>query len=987
VSVETKQGEMSCMRDNVSRIRRRGRRLSGLILAACTAVAVLAVGPSSASAEFGFEKTGVTFTNEDGSPATQAGSHPFAVTTTTVINSHEIPSTTPFPAFAADESVRNLFVEQAPGLIGSAIAAPDCTVSDFAASIPGTASPECPDRTAVGVAAVNVIGPYAFFNVPVYSLEPPPGVPVMIGFSVLNVRATVELGVEPNGNVIAKTVNFPQSLRIFGATLQLWGNPTDPAHDTVRGHCVGDGFSAFSLNEVNFAAGSTGACPVEPGPAFITLPRSCTGPVTTHYAMDSWPNPGVFVKEDAVTPGMTGCEHLAFKPTVEATPTTGQAETPSGLDFTLAISDEGLTAREGLAQSDFKKATVRLPEGMTINPSIGEGLGVCTPADYAGETLESEPGAGCPNASKLGTVEVESQLIDETIKGSLFQAQQDDPATTQPGAENPFDSLLAMYIVFKNPKLGIIVKQPAKIEADARTGQLTTVVDNIPQVPFSQFHLHFREGGRSPLATPATCGTYTAEADLVPWSNPGKVVTATSSFKVTSGVGGGPCPSGGTPPFHPGLDAGTLNNAAGSYSPFNLRLTRNDGEQEFTNFSIKLPPGIVGKLAGIPFCPDASIEAAKSRTGTQEEQSPSCPKASEVGRTLVGAGVGPALTYAPGKVYLAGPYNGSSLSIAAITAGVVGPFDVGTVVVREALKINPETAEVFIDATGSDPIPHIIDGIVVHARDIRVYVDRPEFVLNPTNCERTSTASTVLGSGLDFASSADDNPITVTSPFQAASCASLGFKPKLALSLKGGTKRGQNPAFKAVLTARKGDANIGAAQVTLPHSEFLDQSHIKTVCTRVQFKEGAFPGEKCPAASVYGYATAITPLLDEPIQGPVFLRSSSHNLPDLVAALHSGKIDVNLTGRIDSVKGGRIRNTFEEVPDAPVTKFTLTMQGGKKGLLVNSTNLCKSTNRAISHFTGQNGKVSDTNPVLKPQCKKAKKAKGKQKRAAKRSAR
>jgi hypothetical protein len=344
--------------------------------------------------------------------------------------------------------------------------------------------------------------------------------------------------------------------------------------------------------------------------------------------------------------------------------------------------------------------------------------------------------------------------------------------------------------------------------------------------------------------------------------------------------------------------------------------------------------------------------------------------------------VGPSLAYAPGKVYLAGPYNGSALSIAAITAAKVGPFDLGTVVVREALKINPETAEVFIDATGSDPIPHIIKGIPVHVRDIRVYVDKPDFVLNPTSCAKTSTASTVLGSGHDFGSEADDQPVTVTSPFQAADCASLGFSPKLDLSLKGSTKRGGTPAFKAVLTARKGDANIGRAQVTLPHSEFLEQSHIKTICTRVQFNQGAVPGEKCPAASIYGYAKAITLLLDEPIQGPVFLRSSSHNLPDLVAALHSGKIDVNLVGRIDSVKGGRIRNTFESVPDAPVTKFTLTMQGGKKGLLVNSTDLCKGTNKAIADFTGQNGKKHVFNPALVPDCGKGrKKGKGKAKRS------
>jgi hypothetical protein len=374
-------------------------------------------------------------------------------------------------------------------------------------------------------------------------------------------------------------------------------------------------------------------------------------------------------------------------------------------------------------------------------------------------------------------------------------------------------------------------------------------------------------------------------------------------------------------------------------------------------------------------CSDAAIAAAKAREreggGGEEEQSPSCPKNSEVGHSLVGSGVGNVLAYAPGKLYLAGPYHGSNLSIVSITAAKVGPFDLGTVVVRFALRINPETAEVFVDSQGSDPIPHIVDGIPVHLRDIRAYVDRPDFTLNPTSCAKKSTASTVLGSGLDFASEADDQPVTVTSPFQAADCASLGFKPKLALSLKGGTKRGATPAFKAVLTYPKGSyANIAKSVVTLPHSEFLEQSHIGTVCTRVQFKEGNVPGEKCPAASIYGRAEAITPLLDEPLRGPVYLRSSSHNLPDLVAALHNNQVDFALDGRIDSVEGGRIRNTFETVPDAPVSKFVLEMQGGNKGLLVNSTNLCARKNRAISDLTGQNGKLYNTTPVLSAKCRK-----------------
>jgi hypothetical protein len=957
------------MRETV--IRRGGLRqkVAILVLALCAGIAAFGAVPGSASAAFGLLDHKMEITNADETPDTQAGSHPFAVTTTVSINYNE-----PEPSqFLPDETLRDLFVEQIPGLIGDATITPRCSTVDFLTSIPGTTLPECSDETAVGVTAVNLLAPppYFYLNAAVYNLDPPPGVPVQVGFSVLNERVIIQLGLKPNGeyNVVAKTVDFPQTLRVFGAVLQLWGNPSDPQHDPIRGHCIGSGFSALSSGAVNFAAGSTGDCPVQPRGPFITLPRNCEVSATTRFEADSWVHPGTFVSaEDEAPEQMTGCDRLGFKPTVVAQPTTGQAESPTGLDFTLKVHDEGLTAPEGLAQSDIKKATVRLPEGMTVNPSVGEGLGVCTPAELARETLDAAPGEGCPNASKIGSVDLESALVDEPLKGSLFIAEQDDPATTQPGAENPFDSLLAMYIVLKNPNLGIIVKQAAKVEPDSQTGRLTTVVDNIPQLPFSSFHLHFREGGRSPLSSPPACGVYTAEADLVPWADPGKVVTTTSSFKVTSGTSGGACPSGGKPPFKPGLFAGTLNNAAGQYSPFNLRLTRNDGEQEFTNFSIKLPPGVIGKLAGIPFCPDEAIAAAKSRSGAAELASPSCPGGSEIGRTLVGAGVGSALTYVPGKVYLAGPYNGSPLSIAAITAAKVGPFDIGTVVVREALKINPDTAEVFVDPTGSDPIPHIIDGIPVHARDIRIYVDRRNFVLNPTNCSRTSTASTLLGSGLDFASTSDDEPVTVSTPFQAASCASLGFKPKLRLTLKGGTKRNSNPALKAVVTPRSGDANIGGAVVSLPHSEFLDNEHIGTVCTRVQFNAGGGNGEQCPAGSVYGRAQATTPLLDEGLSGPVFLRSSSHKLPDLVVALHSGKIDVNLDGRIDSTRAGGIRTTFEGVPDAPVSQFTLEMFGGKKSLLVNSTNLCKRTNRATAKFEGQNGKIFSSRPALKVKC-------------------
>jgi hypothetical protein len=977
-------------------------RLANLILAACVGLSLLfaVTNASSAEASFGLEKFDVTYTKADGSPTAQAGSHPFAMTTTVYFNT----LAPEHPDFTDGEFKGGAF-EQIAGLIGDPAAVPRCSTVDFLTFTFNGPVSNCPDATAVGYAATKLsVRNFA----PIYNLVPPPGVVSKLGFIAYNTPITIEVGVKDRFpyNVRAVVTNTPQSdpNGILASVLTLWGNPADPAHDPLRGICVSTPNQVTPTPEFPEPI-SHGKCPTNvPSRPFLTLPRACEGPLASSYAINSWLSPGallsngepdladpswvhgsVLTHDDAVPPnpiGITGCSKLGFSPSITAQPTTKAAQSPTGLDFSLDVHDEGLTSPSGLANSDIKKAVVTLPEGFTTNPSLAEGLAVCSEADLARETAKSASGAGCPNASKIGSVEVETPLLEETLRGSLFIAKP---------YENEFGSLLALYIVIKSEKLGIVVRQAAEVTPDPLTGQLVTTTEDMPQLPFSHFRLHLREGTRSPLASPPGCGTYNASAELTPWAG-GAPTTTTSAFQIIVGPESGPCPSGGMPPFKPGLIAGTLNNAAGHFSPFNLRLFRSDSEQEITHFSIKLPPGIVGKLAGIPYCSDAAIAAAKARTGPyggQEEiESPSCPAASEIGRTLAGAGVGPSLAYAPGKVYLAGPYHGSNLSMVAITAGVVGPFDIGTVVVREAFKIDPETAEVFVDSTGSDPIPHIIKGIPVHLRDIRAYIDRPDFVLNPTDCTKTSTASTLLGSGLDFGSEADDRPVTVSTPFQAADCAALPFKPQLGLRLIGKTNRGAHPAFRANLKMNGiGEAGIARAQVTLPHSEFIENAHFKTICTRVQFKAGAGNGASCPAGSIYGHAKAVTPILGEPLEGPVFLRSSEHQLPDLVVALHNAQVDFDLVGKVDSVKGGEIRNTFEAAPDAPVSSFMLEMEGGKKGLFVNSTDLCKRTHRAEAAFTGQNGKVSNSKPALKVKCGgKGKKAKHRKRAAHRRRA-
>ncbi len=934
----------------------------------------------SAQAEYGIEEFDVTFTGPKGETISQAGTRPFAMTTSFRILGEE----TLEGGILLDEPIKDFFASQVAGFVGSPTAVPRCSAADFLTSYPvNSATPDCPDSAAVGVVAIDLSSKDAKASgyAAVYNLEPSPGIAAKFGFwapGAVPVTIDARVSEEPPYQVVAGSANTSQIVEVVGAEFTLWGVPANPAHDLLRGHCLG------LLGE------SIGNCSVaiseEP---FLTVPRACRGALASRYESDSWEHPGTYLlngrpnlsdpnwvtgevltHDEAGNPqGFLGCGKLDFNPEITAQPTSKASTSPTGLDFSLDVKDEGLTNPEGIAASDIRKTVVTLPQGMTVNPSQGEGLEVCTQAQLAKETAFSEPGEGCPEASKIGSVEVETPLLEgKLLKGSVYVAEP---------YQNEFGSLLAIYIVIKNRELGISVKQAAEVIPDPITGQLTTVAEEMPQLPFSHFRLHFREGTRSPLVTPPVCGTHTVKAVLYPWSG-GPPVTTTSAFEVITGPNQGPCPTGGLPPFKPGLIAGTLNNAAGKFSPFNLRLFRSDSEQEFTRFSTKLPPGLVGILAGIPYCPDAAIEVAKTKTGTEELANPSCPQVSEIGRTLAGAGVGPALAYAPGKLYLAGPYKGTAFSLVALTAAKVGPFDIGTVVVRQGFKVDRETAEVFIDATESDPIPHIIEGIVVHARDIRAYVDRQRFVFNPTSCERTSTASTLLGSGLDFASSADDNPVTVSTPFQAADCAALGFDPRLRFQLKGGTKRGAHPALRAELRMNGGpegtEANIARARVTLPRSAFLDQSHIGTVCTRVQFK-----ADQCPKASIYGYARAFTPVLDTPVEGPVYLRSSEHQLPDLVASLKNERIVVDLVGRVDSLKG-RIRTAFEAVPDAPVTKFVLTMQGGTKGLIINSTDLCKGRHRAIAEFSAHNGKRKNFRPVVKGKCGKKSRKAGKRRR-------
>jgi hypothetical protein len=929
------------------------------LLVACPAAQGFAFLPGGE----GFE---VTVAGEGGAvPDGQAGSHPYSIATRVNFELEPGSGGQPGgPVTAGD--LRDLDLELPPGLIENPSAVSSCPQAQFNVprSSPFEASrsgESCPALSQIGVVEVRSSaagGSVRSFGV--FNLEPPPGFPAQIGaapFGVPIVLTPHVRGSEGEYGLTLDLQNLSQRFDLYGFTLTIWGSPWAISHNGQRGNCLDEAEPDFPFAK----------CPIAPPQpphtpfAYLTLPASCGAPLVFSAVADSWQG-GSASSQRRLAP-LESCSGLRFEPQATAQVTNPRASSPSGFDFSLRPKEEALTNPRLRVPSQVRRAVVTLPEGMTLNPSLAAGLGSCSPAQYAAETATSAPGAGCPEQAKIGSFTVTSPLFEDTIEGAVYLAEPDDPATAAPGAENPFDSLLALYLVAKSPLRGVLVKVPGRLSADPGSGRLTATFERLPQLPYTNLKLHFREGQRAPLVTPAACGSFSTAIELTPWSEPAARAQAGFPFQISKGIGAGEaCPAPGPPPFAPQAQGGTLNSNAGSYSPFYLHLTRGDSEQELTSYSATLPPGLLGKIAGIPYCPEAAIAAAKLASGTEEEAHPSCPAASEIGHTTAGYGVGAVLAYAPGRLFLAGPYHGSTFSVVAIDSAKVGPFDLGTIVVRSAIHVDPQTAQVSIDSAGSDPIPHILEGIPIHLRDIRVYIDRAHLTVNPTSCEPFALVSTLTGSGARFSDPSDDSAASVASHFQASNCSALGFEPRLSLRLGGRTKRGNYPSLRAVYRPRAGDANLAAAAVTLPPTLFLAQNHIETVCTRPQSAAG-----NCPAGSIYGHAIAVTPLLSDPLEGPVYLRSSENSLPDLVATLHGDGIDVDVVGRIDSSHGG-LRASFEGLPDAPLSAFEMTLSGGKRGLLVNAADVCAAPRKASVRFIGHANRGEKLHPPVSAKC-------------------
>jgi hypothetical protein len=877
------------------------RSVTKLLLVTGAGLLALGLLASGASAQIGLVNTGASlresaFTLDTSGVLRQAGAHPDFTTMVEIEETAEVPY----------ESARDIEFDLPPGLVADPTAVPQCAFKEF--YVFGGSFAGCPRESQVGRTRIglDVSTGIEHLDRAVYNLTPPGDAPALLGFEVEGVVVLITPRIRPaDHGVSAGSFVIGQGLRLISAEVELWGVPGDPSHDGSR-------------------EGTGSAPPLRP---YITSPVSCPGlPASFKVRADSWLHPGAFTetsfdKDLEGTPFLfEGCENVPFAPSMSAQPTTRAASAPTGLDVDLTVPQN--EAPYGVASSDVRTTKVTFPKGMAVSPASASGLGGCSPAQIG--LLTNDP-PSCPESAKIGTVAVKSPLLEEELHGDVILAKQKD---------NPFGSLLAMYLAIKGP--GFYLKLPGKVEADPSTGQLTATFSDTPQLPFEELHLSLKSGPRAPLVTPSTCGTYATTAQISPWSGTAPI-SSSSSFTIDQG-----CERAAQ--FTPAIAAGPTDPIAGRHSPFVFRVTREEGQQNISRIEATLPEGQLAKLAGVALCPDA-----QAATG-------SCPAASQVGTTTVAAGEGAQPLYvpqpgkAPTAVYLAGPYKGAPYSLVVKVPAQAGPFDLGTVTVRNALNVDPLSAQV---TATSDPLPQILEGIPLAYRTIYLDLDREDFTLNPTSCDPMKVDSTITS-----AQGASAHP---SSRLQVTNCAALGFAPQLSLKVSGGTRRNSYPALKATLVAKKGQANIGRVSATLPHSEFLAQNHIKTICTRVQFAAG-----NCPRGSIYGYATAVTPLLDKPLSGPVYLRSSNNPLPDLVASLH-GAIDIDLSGRIDSVDGG-IRATFDSVPDAPVSKFVLSMQGGKKGLLVNSRNLCAAVNRAKVLIDGQNGKTADQGPVVQNSC-------------------
>jgi hypothetical protein len=839
----------------------------------------------------------------------QAGAHPFEARFDLDFNLKLTEDPTLGTYTEPDGHVKNVEVELPDGFVGNPEATPKCTSEQLSEASGSGVRPACPPASQVGSADVMVNNLETIYfgeansitDLPVYNMVPPKGSVADFAFSIQGGGIVhILASLDPANHYAIKTTiaNTLDITPVRSARLTLWGVPADPAHDSLRWDST-KGFDAV----FGVAAG----VPAKP---FLTLPSRCDVADHARATLNSWQHPDRHITYESTPVALGGCSAQQFDASIKAAPTATTTSSPSGLSFDVGIPQDDSV--RGLGTPALRKVVVTLPEGMTVSPSSADGLAACSPLQIA---LGTDLVPTCPDAAKVGTARLETPLLPVPVEGSVYLATQND---------NPFGTLLALYIVLRDDERGLLIKLPGKVAPDPVTGQLTATFDDNPALPFSNLHVQFKSGPRAPLSMPPTCGVKTVSAELTSWNASLPPVHATDTFTV-----GGDCARG----FDPRFVAGTRSPLAGKDSPLVTRFTRSDDDEEISSVDVSLPQGVLGRLADLTLCPDAAANAG------------ACGEGARIGSVTVGAGPGPSPFFiTDGRVYMTGPYKGAPFGLSIVVHAKAGPLDLGNVVVRAAVFVDRHTAALRI---ATDPLPTILAGIPLQIRVMDVNVDRPHFTFNPTSCSAKESSATLRSTTGRSSSS--------SSRFQVAGCSGLPFSPRIAIRVggRGRTQRGRTTTLEATLRMAPAQANLRGVRVTLPKTINARLNVIEKACTLAEFNAG-----HCEKARA-GTAVAVTPLLRDPLRGNVYFVRNGRPLPDMMVALR-GQVDVDLDSRVIIPPSNRLSTSFETIPDVPVTKFVLRIVSGKQGPVGNAANLCTRASRSARMdvaFTAQSGKV------------------------------
>jgi len=940
--------------------------------------------------------------NANGEKDTIAGDHPYAATTTFFFNTvnkyapweQEWEVLTPGNLKDANVILPEGFIGNPAGPFVKGVGRQRCAQPEFLLGAKGEPGEQthlgCPAGTQVGTATLFI---NSFTReptvVPVYNLSPPAGVPAEFGFLFANTPVRLDAHVRRINGKYRLTVLSPdinEAFNISGLSLTLWGTPAEASHDAERNKTENHAEKGAKNEET----------PVRP---FLTNPADCVTQAQEHpvtvLRYDQWESPGAnnsegeplvtggdptwHEEESERLPAVTGCNELHFEPAVESGPRpiaeggSSQVSAPSGYQFKLEIPQHEEVGVKGTPQ--LKDTVVTLPEGVTLSPSAANGLQGCSPGQI---NLESTAKGNCPAGAKVGEVHIHSELLEEELTGSVYIGEPEcSPCSEKNDVEG---KLYKLYIEAEAAQSGVRIKLPGSAIAGNKEtaekvgaehlaeGQVRSTFANNPQLPFTKLTLTLKGKERATLANPAVCGNPATTTLLTPWSIGGNVgeeqILGTTTPPITSGYGtavswdgaGAPCPS--SLPFAPSFAAGTENSQAGAYSPFVTVFKRTDDrEQTFNGITVHTPPGLLGRIKGVDKCEASPLALEKEET--------QCPTNSRIATATTAAGSGTEPFVVSGPVYLTGESTSAKTGVKGpfgldiVVPAKAGPFNLGTVVVHAIINIDKSTGALTIV---SDPLPQSIDGTPFRVKEVQVRVDRPEFMFNPTNCEAGAGHEiTASLTGLHQKAEEADAASQAAVPITATGCASLPFNPNFTAASDAKFSKHTGASLTVKVSEQPGEANIRKVELQLPEALPSQLETLHKACPDYVFE--ANPAT-CPAGSTVGYAKAVTPLLNSPLEGPAILVSHANlAFPDLVYLLQGEGVHIELVGNTN-IEHGITYSKFETVPDAPISTFETVIPRGEHALLTAYGNLCEKELIAPTTIVSQSNKEIKQNTVI-----------------------